>query len=313
MKRTLCLLALLLAALLTACGGGSNYSASTDSAPVASSAVSMEAPSEEGFASESIALSPGTTLSAAENAKIIRTAYFYLQSTQFDEAVAALYDLVEAQGGYFETASVDNGRYYSGATTRSGCYTIRIPQDRFDTFLSDIGSVAHIANHSVDIEDVGEAYYDTELHLETLKTKHERLLALLAQATVMEDIIALESALSDVEYEIQQYTSTLNRYDGLINYSTITVDLREVARITEETSETDSLGVRLSAAFSKGWMNFCDGLADLAVWIAYHLIGCIIFAAIIVVAVILLKKYRFPEKKKPISPKADSKDNGNDQ
>ena len=106
----------------------------------------------------------------------------------------------------------------------------------------------------------------------------------------MEDIIALESALSDVEYEIQQYTSTLDRYDALIDFSTITLELREVARVTESPSETDGLGARLAQGFSQGWMNFCDGLGDLAVWAAYHFVGCLIFAAVVILAAVLITR-----------------------
>ena len=45
------------------------------------------------------------------------------------------------------------------------------------------------------------------------------------KAETMEDIISLETALSDVEYEIEQLSSTLNRYDSLVSFATIRLDL----------------------------------------------------------------------------------------
>lgn len=297
MKRNILLALLLFSFLLSGCGGSS--SATADRAPAESSAVSMESAKDsleyggltmsDSSTSSSLA---GGSIYADENAKVIRTASFYLQSTQFDDAVAALNALVEAQGGYFEDASVNSGSYYSTSRSRYGYYTVRIPKANFDAFLSEVGNVAHIVDHSIKSQDVGEAYYDAELRLETLKTKHERLLALLEQATIMEDIITLESALSEVEYEIQQYTSTLDRYDGLIDFSTITIELQEVVRVTDDTDERDGLGTRLAGAFSEGWLNFCDGMADFVVWVAYHFIGCIIFAAVVAVVVIIIVKRR---------------------
>lgn len=48
----------------------------------------------------------------------------------------------------------------------------------------------------------------------------------------MEDIIALESALSDVQYQIEGLSGTLRNYDRLITFSTIDVYLSEVRDLT---------------------------------------------------------------------------------
>ena len=95
-------------------------------------------------------------------------------------------------------------------------------------FTSAYGAVSYthlgyITESSESSEDVGERYYDAETRLKTQRTKQERLLALLEQADTMEDIISLENALGDVEYQIEQLSSTLNRYDALISYSTFTI------------------------------------------------------------------------------------------
>lgn len=55
-------------------------------------------------------------------------------------------------------------------------------------------------------DDVSEAYYDTEARLKTQQTKLDRLHALLEQAATMEDIIALETALSETELQIEYLT-----------------------------------------------------------------------------------------------------------
>ena len=47
-----------------------------------------------------------------------------------------------------------------------------------------------------------------------------------------EDIIALESALSDVQYQIEGLSGTLRNYDRLITFSTIDVYLSEVRDLT---------------------------------------------------------------------------------
>ena len=50
----------------------------------------------------------------------------------------------------------------------------------------------------------------------------------------MEDIIALESAISETELEIEFLTGSLRKYDSKINFSTITLSLREVYRLSTD-------------------------------------------------------------------------------
>lgn len=296
-KETLALLFVLCLAL-SACGASGMSSVIGDKAegepPQQSTAYESNeggGPSADadniGFLPEEAAGSAGGAY--YENTKVIRTAELTLQATDFEGAVEELNRLVDAQGGYYESSECSNGSY-SGGTSRRGSFTVRLPKENFDAFLGAVGDIAHVSSQVTGVQDVGEGYYDAELHLETLKTKHERLLELLEKAELMEDILTLESALSDVEYQIQQYSSTLTRYDALIDFSTIHVELREVVRVTENPTQADPLHVRLGAAFSEGWSSFCEGMADLAIWCAYNFMGLLVLILIIVLAVFLCRR-----------------------
>lgn len=269
-------------------GSGENFEAQAPQESAAPSEMPVPMPDRDGMLEEM----PGSAAGGAYygNTKLIRTASLSLQSTDFDAAVDALNALVAAQKGYFENSNFSYGGY-SSSENRWGEFTVRVPKENFDAFLSAVGDVAHVVSRDTGVQDVGEPYYDAELRLSTLKTKHERLLALLDKAELMEDIISLETALSDVEYEIQQYTSTLKRYDSLIDFSTINISLREVVRVTDTVTEVDPFSTRLGSAFSRGWHSFCDGLADFAVWCAYNFIGLLVFLAAAVLAVALAVKY----------------------
>lgn len=297
-RKLMTALILLLCLALSACGASGDSGAMMD-APQASTVPQVpemdyegrggpSSDGEYGFVEEA---PNGTGGSYYDNTKIIRTADLSLQSTEFDTAVEALNALVSQQKGYYESSDFSYGGY-SSSGNRWGEFTIRVPKENFDAFLSAIGDVAHVVSRNTGIQDVGEAYYDAELRLQTLETKHERLLALLERAELMEDIIDLESALSDVEYEIQQYKSTLTRYDALIDFSTIRIELQEVTRVSDTPAQADPFYVRLGAAFSEGWNDFCDGLEDFALWAAYDFMGILIFLAVVVLAVLVLVKLR---------------------
>lgn len=297
------LLSLLLVFALVACGGSNK--ASTDGMAMNYSA-SAPAEKAESFSGGGI-MEPGaadifTTADSSiyndPNAKVIRTARMTLQTLNFDQSVSDLAALTEQYGGYYETATVDSGGYYNQHARRSAYYVVRIPKENFVSFRDAVGSVGHIYSFSEDAQNIGEEYYDTEARLETLETKRERLLALLDKAELMEDIISLESALAEVQYEIDRYSTTLRRYDSLIDYSTFTINLDEVFKIEEEPGPQESFGTRLLASLKDGFDDFADGLQNFVFWAARNLIALVIFAVVVVAAirivVVIRRKRRTP-------------------
>ncbi len=226
------------------------------------------------------------------DAKVIRSAEIVIQALDFDRSVASLAELTESCGGYYETAQVNSGGYYDRSASRSAYYVVRVPKEEFAAFRDATGEVGHITSITEDSQDVGEVYYDTEARLATLTTKRERLLALLEKADIMEDIISLENALADVQYEIDQHTSTLRRYDSLIDYSSFTVHLEEVVRIDQEPGPQEGFGARLLSNVQQGLSRFVGHLEEGAFWLARNLIPLAVVVVAAVVVVLLLCRRR---------------------
>lgn len=223
--------------------------------------------------------------------KLIRRASLTVQTTEFDKAVAALETLVMELGGYYENAELRSGSYYNQNSSRSGNYTIRIPADKYDAFISQVDGIGYLARKNESSEDVGEAYHDIEARLKTQRTKQERLLELLKKAQSMEDIIALESALSDVEYHIEQYTSDLNRYDGLVSFATIHLSLDEMVKIVDEPGEKAGLLTRMKAGVVSSADALVTGVQDVLIWASYNLFGLLVFAVAVSAGVVFGRKY----------------------
>ena len=246
-------------------------------------------PEEPAAAAEDSGKGIGISLPASinkENVKLIFTADMYVQTTDFGEAEKGLYGLVEKFGGYFEYISADNGNYYSSDDSyKYSRYTVRVPSDNFQPFINSVSEGMHVVNMSQNAQDVGQEYFDTERRLETLKNKHDRLEALLAKAENMTDIIELEGALSDTEYEIEQFTSDLQRYDSLISYSTVTIGIEKVNDYTPGISDELTFGQRLLKSIKQGAKDFGYGIGCFIEWIGYHVIQLAILAAVIVILV----------------------------
>ena len=312
MKRKLFAITMAAVLLLAGCGGGAAKGGAAAGTPASSAPQSPGAAADnsywdmgtgggEGYYPEE----PGAPMESENQdssvyqnprAKLIRRAELSIQTEQFDESREALNTLVASCGGYFENSSEYGGSRRDVNASRRGEYVVRVPSGKYDQFLSGTGNLGYVTNKNESSEDVGERYYDTEARLKTQRTKQERLLALLEKAETMEDIIALESALSDVEYQIEQYSSELNRYDGLIGFSTFNVYLYEVGRVTQEVGETASLGQRMAAGFQASLQGLSQGFQNFLIWLSYNLFLAVILAAVAVVAVVVgrreLKKRR---------------------
>ena len=304
MKRktlAICLAALML--VLAGCGGGNGMSNTSSGGSTAEAMPSS--PSVSGDSSgywdmgNSGAYAPETPMAPAmgegqsssiyqnPGAKLIRRAEFSIQTEQFDESVSALNKLTAECGGYFETASTYGGGRRDANARRWGEYIVRIPAEKYDQFFTGAGELGYVTSRSENSEDVGERYYDTEARLKTQRTKQERLLALLEKAETMEDIISLENALSEVEYQIEQYSSTLNRYDALINFATFTITLHEVGQVTQEVGETASLMARMADGVQSSFRGLVRGGRDFLIWTSYNLFLVIILAAVVAVGVVV--------------------------
>ena len=229
--------------------------------------------------------------------KLIRTAQMNLETTDFEKAVQGLTDLTEQMGGYFESSSVgkrSNGRWAD--------YTVRVPAAKYQAFLDQAGELCHETWRDTQQEDISERYYDTQGRLKTQQIKLERLQALLAKAENMEDIITIESAISETEQQIDDLSGTLQHYDAKVDYATVYVNLREVGRLSNVEEPATGFGAQLAAAFSSGWKHFVSGVQDLVIGLAYGWMWVLAAVVLVVLAVRKLKK------KKPALPKLHKKE-----
>ncbi|MBU5628103.1 DUF4349 domain-containing protein [Oscillibacter sp. MSJ-2] len=280
MKRKLFALALSCLAvlpLLTACGSAGG-----------STAASGNGEMRDDMQMESTAggdMAPAAPQSFQEDAKRIYTAQVQMETTEFDSAASSIAELVEELGGWFESSSVSS--YGSGY--RYGNYTVRVPADQYTPFLSQVGTLCHVTYQSQGTEDVTEVYYDTSGRLKTQQVKLERLQELLRRAETMEDIITVESAISETEAQIEALSGELQRYDHLVDYSTVYLSLDEVYRLSNVEEPVSTLSGRLGAAFSSGWKDFTGFLESLVVALAY---GWVWVVVLIAVAAVVLRRLR---------------------
>ncbi len=224
--------------------------------------------------------------------KVIKNASLKVETLEFDNFIQALKSDIEAYNGYIERSNVTGDNIYK-TTKRSASFTIRIPEDKIEAFIDRVNGIGTVTATTYNEDDITLQYVDVESRIKTLYTEQETLLKLLEKADIINDVIELEARLSQVNYEIENYTSRLRTYDNQITFSTVNVNVSEVDRITPVTTEPEkekTLGEKIAISFTEHMDELWDGLQEFIIWAVTHIIGITVWIIIIVVAVVLIRK-----------------------
>lgn len=313
----------MLTLVMTACGGSNgaklSYEDKTAAAPVAmaeeyaydtaaydggvvfNSAAAAGAAEYE-MAEETYAQEEGgqSTVTAPETSrKLIKTVNISTETEDFDTLVPGLQKQVESLGGYIESISVyDVGSYYLEDTMqkqRRANMTARVPKEKLDGFLDQVGEQTNVTSRSENVEDVTLRYVDLESHKKALLTEQERLLALMEKAESVEDIITIEGRLSEVRYQLESMESQLRTYDNQIDYSTVYLSIEEVRKYSAP--QTATVWKRIGTGFMKSLENIGFGIRDFAIGFVINIPYIVFWGVLIVVAVIVFRILRKTWKK----------------
>ena len=244
------------------------------------------------------------TQAALQERKLIKTVDMNVETKTFDDTMAAIENKVAELGGYIENLVTYNGSSYSGyRSSRNANMTVRIPKQQLDVFLETVAGVSNVVRRSESVEDVTLTYVDLESHKNVLLAEQKRLLELIEEAEVIEDIITIESRLSNVRYQIESMESQLRTYDNKVDYSTVYLNVDEVKELTPVVEETALQ--RIANGFVDSLKEIRDGLTEFAIWfvvnIPYFILWIIIFVVVIllikVFAKVLKKSKEYPKKK----------------
>lgn len=287
------------ALLLAGCGassGSSKYAADTASVTTEAAmddayfydyeeAAEYEMPEENGTGST-------TTEVQDTSRKLIRNVDMDVETEEFDALLVNVQNRIKSLSGYLESSNVYNGSYSNSySNLRSANLTARIPADKLDEFLSLVSESANVVRKDENVTDVTLQYVDMQSHKEVLLTEQERLLELLEQAESIDDIITLESRLSDVRYQIESMESQLRTFDNQVTYSTVYLYIEEVKTYTPVKEQTRlermTTGfVESLAGVGNGFLDFC---VNLVIALPYLLVWAVVIALIVLVIRLIIK------------------------
>ena len=240
----------------------------------------------------------GTEASAGQ--KLVRTASLTLRTTAFEADLESVQALLDSLGGYVENL-YQYGDVASG-DTRTASLSVRVPSENLDAFLSGVEGVGRVTDRSESVTDMTVQYTDNQARLDTLYAKMERLNQLMAQAQEVSDLIELESAIADTQYEIERYETSQRSIDRRVDMSAVSVTLLEDTPAQSATAEDVGLGERLGAALNASLRWLGGFLRNMLVFVTMILPVAVPVAAIAAAAWLIVRRRRSR------SPKDDSKE-----
>ena len=218
----------------------------TSGASMKNSAYGTEASMDYGMAADTMmSAAPheaGSSVMTDVPRKLVRTADLTLHTTQFDQAAEQLQAMLADVGGYVENL------YQYGETTRRLTLSMRVPAEKLDVFLSSIEGAGKVTDRSESTTDMTVQYADHQARLDTLYQKRDRLNDLLAKAETVSDLIEIESAIADTQYQIDSYETTQRSIDRRVDMSAVNLTLMEEAQTVVNPELT--LGERIRAGFA---------------------------------------------------------------
>lgn len=166
--------------------------------------------------------------------RLIKTGTMSIVVDDINAAMPAITDYVKSIAGFTEMSSSSEDRLGN----RYGNMRVRVPVDSFEPAMAHLRTVAvRVTNEQSEGQDVTEQYTDLEARLRNAKSQEEAYLAVLAKAKSVEEILSVQSYLSNVRYQIESLEGQLKFMDNRTSYSTISITLSEEATVKAPTKD----------------------------------------------------------------------------
>jgi len=195
--------------------------------------------------------------------KIIKTADLSLEVRNFGMFSDRLRQLVQRAGGY-----MSQEQQTQSPSAIENNVAIRVPVDKFDDFLSRLPSDSdRLVDRKVSAEDVTAEVVDTRSRLDTKRAARERYLELLKQAKTMDDVIAIQGVIDNIQEEMDAAAGRIAYLGHSAAFSVVNLKFYQVLDESGRETANPSLWRKVRDSVSQGWEGLGSALVGLlSVW-----------------------------------------------
>jgi len=186
---------------------------------------------QEPFISDSIQeMSTSRSMELSTGDYIIKTAYGTIEvsSSNFQNTINEFETLILNYEGSISNTYLSTN--YQGL--QSYTLTVNIPAEQFDKFISDLEDISEFKNISINANDVTTYVLNIDSRLKALINEKQELEKIKSDALNTSEKLEVQSQLRYINQEIEILQDQREFYETSVNYSTLSLEIREGAGIS---------------------------------------------------------------------------------
>jgi hypothetical protein len=162
-----------------------------------------------------------------QSAKIEQTGSLGLTVARgaLDKTMTELADLAATFDGFVANSQTQSGAGTGGAPY--GTITLQVPVQDFSAALKQAQGLGKTTSLSTRATDVTGQYVDLQSRITALQASRQQYLTIMAKATTVGDVLAVQAQLDTIQSQIEQLQGQLNVLTSETSYSALTVTASE--------------------------------------------------------------------------------------
>lgn len=221
----------------------------------------------------------------AAGARVVKTGSIDLAVSRdrVAETIDRAAGLAAANGGFVADRHSDGNHEHP-----SGSVTLRVPNDRFEAAVSQAAELGAVLASQQAGRDVTSDYVDVEARLHALEATRQQFETLLAKASTIPDILAVEDRISALQVQIEQLQGQQRVLDDQTTYAALVITVSDQAAAPARPTARTGFAKAWHDArrgFSSAWEKVLAGSGLAAFWL-------LVAAAISTLALALRRRLR---------------------
>jgi hypothetical protein len=201
--------------------------------------------------------------------KLITNSNIEIRTENLEACTDALSSILKKYNAYTSSVSIyENSRNY----------TIKVAAEKYTSFFYELTGLGKVINYTESTEDVTMRYYDLESRLNIKKALLKTYQNYLVQTKNIEEILAVESKIAELQSELDDAGSQFRLLNNLIDYSTIYVEMYRP--ITAADYDKETIGDRIKEMLS-GFGYYVSTIVIILIGIVVYGIPALVILALL--------------------------------
>lgn len=226
-----------------------------------------------------------TTGSTAVQRQVVRSGSLSMHADDVASTVTAIRRLTKGAGGFVSAENTS-----ATADSAYSSITVQVPASRLDGLVEAISALGTVDTVDVSAQDVTSQAVDLDARIRALQASVDRVTALLAEASDISDLMAIEAQLSSRQAELDALKAQRTWLADQVAMSTLTVSIQPVT--TVEPVDAPGFGSGLESGWNALVSAIAVGVTAVGFFLPFVVVLLVIAVPLAVLCVWIVRRHR---------------------